>query len=85
MSTFEERLTALEADVQAIKYNHAAQIRSVAEYLNLVHQDVVALREETRDAFRTVDAHLSGHDAEFSDIKRSLLTILDRLPPAPEQ
>jgi hypothetical protein len=68
VSSIEERLAALEAEVQEMKFLLPARVDAFASAVNRLHEDLLAFRSESRQ--------------EFGDIKQSLLTILDRLPGA---
>jgi Mg2+ and Co2+ transporter CorA len=97
--TLEERVAALEAQVQEIKHTHAARVDAFAAAQHHLYEQLLAFQSRTldlfgdvTDRFDRVDERFAAVDERFAevrdelgDVKSTLLVILDRLPrpPAP--
>lgn len=87
-NALEDRVARLEAEVQEIKHTHAARVDAFAAAQHQMHEALLKFQgqalemfERMAAQFERVNARLDGHDEQFRDVNRSLLAILDRLPP----
>lgn len=76
--TVEERLAALEADVQEMKFILPSRIDAFASALSQTHAELLAFRAETRAEFKTVNARFDGVNERLDELTGLVRSLVER-------